>query len=111
MWCDLQIMKVYGSDCATTDKVINYFRYYGTWVLNENEPYPNILKLYLLSNQFTFFEKDGWPTIKINTWMGEGLLLLERLSENQARVAGPGEIVSLNDATVNYIGHCFKKAR
>ena len=88
-----------------------YRSYYGTWVLDENEAYPNILKLYLPSNRLTFFEKDGWPTIKINTWMGEGVLVLVPLSENLARVAGSGEIVSLNDDTVNYIGLCFKKVR
>ena len=88
-----------------------YSRYYGTWVLDENETYPNILKLYLPSNRLTFFEKDGWPTIKINTWMGEGVLVLVPLSENLARVAGSGEIVSLNDDTVNYIGLSFKKVR
>jgi CubicO group peptidase (beta-lactamase class C family) len=88
-----------------------YSRYYGAWVLNENDTYPNILKLYLPSNRLTFFEKDGWPMIKINTWMGEGLVLLVPLSENLARVAGSGEIVSLNDDTVNYIGLCFKKVR
>jgi CubicO group peptidase (beta-lactamase class C family) len=88
-----------------------YRSYYGTWVLDENEAYPNILKLYLPSNRLTFFEKDGWPTIKINTWMGEGLLLLLPLSENLARVAGSGEIVSLNDDTVSYIGLSFKKTR
>jgi hypothetical protein len=88
-----------------------YRSYYGTWVLDENEAYPNILKLYLPSNRLTFFEKDGWPTIKINTWLGEGLLLLIPLSENLARVAGSGEIVSLNDDTVSYIGLSFKKAR
>jgi len=87
-----------------------YSHYYGTWVLDENEAYPNILKLYLPSNQLTFFEKDGWPTIKINTWMGEGLLLLMPLSENLARIAGSGEIASLNDDTVSYIGLSFKKA-
>jgi CubicO group peptidase (beta-lactamase class C family) len=86
-----------------------YRRYYGTWALDENEPYPDILKLYLPSNRLTFFEKDGWPTIKINTWMGEGLLLLEPLSDNLARIAGSGEIVSLHDDTVNYIGLRFKK--
>src|SRR5208337_698359 len=86
-----------------------YRRYYGTWALDENEPYPDILKLYLPSNRLTFFEKDGWPTIKINTWMGEGLLLLEPLSENLARIAGSREIVSLHDDTVNYIGLRFKK--
>ena len=88
-----------------------YGSYYGTWVLDENEAYPSILKLYLPSNRLTFFEKDGWPTIKINTWMGEGLLVLVPLSENLARVAGSGEIVSLNDDTVSYIGLSFKKAR
>ncbi|MBP1697679.1 MAG: beta-lactamase [Deltaproteobacteria bacterium] len=88
-----------------------YGSYYGTWVLDENEAYPSILKLYLPSNRLTFFEKDGWPTIKINTWLGEGLLLLIPLSENLARVAGSGEIVSLNDDTVSYIGLSFKKAR
>jgi hypothetical protein len=87
-----------------------YSRYYGAWVLDENEPYPNILKLYLPSNRLTFFEKDGWPLIKINTWMGEGLPLLEPLSENLARIAGSGEIVSLHDDTVRYIGLSFKKA-
>ncbi len=87
----------------------SYDRYYGTWVLNENETYPNILKLYLPSNRLTFFEKDGWPMIKINTWMGEGLLLLVPLSENLARIAGSGEIVSIRDDTVNYIGLSFKK--
>ncbi len=88
-----------------------YSRYYGTWVLDENDTYPNILKLYLPSNRLTFFEKDGWPTIKINTWMGEGQLLLVPLSENLARIAGSGEIVSINDDTVNYIGLSFKKVR
>jgi hypothetical protein len=88
-----------------------YSRYYGTWVLDENDTYPNILKLYLPSNRLVFFEKDGWPMIKINTWMGEGLLLLVPLSENLARIAGSGEIISLNDDTVNYIGLCFKKVR
>jgi hypothetical protein len=88
-----------------------YGRYYGTWVLDENEAYPDILKLYLPSNRSTFLEKDGWLTIKINTWMGEGLLLLEPLSENLARVAGSGEIILLNDDTVNYIGLRFKKLR
>ena len=87
-----------------------YSRYYGTWALDGNETYPNILKLYLPSNRLTFFEKDGWPLIKINTWMGEGLLLLEPLSENLARIAGSGEIVSLHDDTVSYIGLSFKKA-
>ncbi len=59
-------------------------------------------------------EGNGWdddlPMIKINTWMGEGLLLLVPLSENLARIAGSGEIISLNDDTVNYIGLSFKKA-
>jgi CubicO group peptidase (beta-lactamase class C family) len=86
-----------------------YRRYYGTWALDENESYPDILKLYLPSNRLTFFEKDGWPLIKINTWMGEGLLVLEPLSENLARIAGSGEIVSLHDDRVNYIGLRFKK--
>jgi hypothetical protein len=49
--------------------------------------------------------------IKINTWMGEGQLLLEPLSENLARIVGSGETVSLSDDTVNYIGLCFKKIR
>ena len=89
----------------------SYNRYYGTWALDENETYPDILKLYLPSNRLTFFEKDGWPMIKINTWMGEGLLLLVPLSENLARIAGSGEIVSMNDDTVNYIGLRFKKVR
>jgi len=89
----------------------SYSRYYGTWVLNEKEAYPNILKLYLPSNKLTFFEKDGWPMIKINTWMGEGQLLLVPLSENLARIAGSGEIVSINEDTVNYIGLSFKKVR
>ena len=88
-----------------------YGRYYGIWALNESETYPNILKLYLPSNQLAFFEKDGWPMIKINTWMGEGQLLVVPLSENLARIAGSGEIISLNDDTVNYIGLCFKKVR
>jgi CubicO group peptidase (beta-lactamase class C family) len=88
-----------------------YSRYYGTWVLDENETYPDILKLYLPSNRLTFFEKDGWPMIKINTWMGEGLLLLVPLSENLARIAGSGEIASINEDTVNYIGLSFKKVR
>jgi hypothetical protein len=43
--------------------------------------------------------------------MGEGLLLLEPLSEDLARIAGSGEIVSLHDDTVNYIGLCFGKVR
>ncbi len=89
----------------------SYSRYYGTWALNENETYPEILKLYLPSNQLTFFEKDGWPMIKINTWMGEGLLLLVPLSENLACIAGSGEIVSINEDSVNYIGLSFKKVR
>jgi hypothetical protein len=89
----------------------SYHRYYGTWALDENEAYPEILKLYLPSNQLTFFEKDGWPMIKINTWMGEGLLLLVPLSENLARIAGSGEIVSINEDTVNYIGLSFKKVQ
>ncbi|HUL31357.1 MAG TPA: serine hydrolase domain-containing protein [Thermodesulfobacteriota bacterium] len=88
-----------------------YSRYYGTWTLDENETYPSILKLYLPSNQLTFFEKDGWPTIKINTWMGEGLLVVVPFSENLARIAGSGEVLSLNDDTVNYIGLSFKKVR
>jgi CubicO group peptidase (beta-lactamase class C family) len=88
-----------------------YSRYYGTWVLDENEPYPDILKLYLPSNRLTFFEKDGWPLIKINTWMGEGLLLLMPLSGNLARIAGSGEIISLNDDTINYLGLRFRKVR
>ena len=88
-----------------------YSHYYGTWALNEDDTYPNILKLYLPSNRLVFFEKDGWPMIKINTWMGEGLLLVVPLSENLARIGGSGEIISLKDDTVNYIGLCFKKAR
>ena len=88
-----------------------YSRYYGTWVLDENEPYPNILKLYLPSNRLTFFEKDGWPLIKINTWMGEGLLLLLPLSGNLARIAGSGEIITLNDDTINYLGLHFRKVK
>jgi CubicO group peptidase (beta-lactamase class C family) len=87
----------------------SYTRYYGTWALDENETYPSILKLYLPSKRLTFFEKDGWPMIKINTWMGEGMLLLVPLSEKLARVAGSGEIVSLSEDTVNYIGLRFKK--
>jgi len=88
-----------------------YGRYYGAWVLNENDTYPNILKLYLPTNRLVFFEKDGWPLIKINTWMGEGVLVLVPLSENLARIAGSGEIVSLNEDTVSYIGLSFKKVR
>jgi hypothetical protein len=88
-----------------------YGRSYGTWVLNENDTYPNTLKLYLPSNRLIFFEKDGWPMIKINTWMGDGLLLLEPLSENLARIAGSGEIAFLDEDTVNYIGLSFKKVR
>jgi CubicO group peptidase (beta-lactamase class C family) len=88
-----------------------YDRYYGTWVLSENDTYPDILKLYLPTDRLVFFEKDGWPMIKINTWMGEGLLVLVPLSENLARIAGSGEIVSLNDDTVSYIGLSFKKVR
>ncbi len=88
-----------------------YSRYYGTWALDENETYPNILKLYLPSDRLTFFEKDGWPMIRINTWMGEGLLVLEPLSENLARIAGSGEIVFIHKDTVNYIGLRFKKVR
>jgi CubicO group peptidase (beta-lactamase class C family) len=94
-----------------TDIPKSYNRYYGTWALNENETYPEILKLYLPSNRLTFFEKDGWPMIKINTWMGEGLLLLVPLSENLARIAGSGEIVSIDEDAVNYIGLSFKKVR
>ena len=49
--------------------------------------------------------------IKINTWMGDGLLLLVPLSENLARIAGSGEVISLNNFdTLNFIGLCFKKA-
>jgi CubicO group peptidase (beta-lactamase class C family) len=88
-----------------------YGRYYGTWVLSENDIYPNILRLYLPTDRLVFFEKDGWPLIKINTWMGEGVLVLVPLSENLARIAGSGEIVSLNDDAVNYIGLSFKKVR
>ncbi len=88
-----------------------FSRYYGTWVLDENESYPSILKLYLPSNRLTFFEKDGWPMIKIHTWMGEGQLLLIPLSDSLARVGGSGEIISLNDDTINYIGLCFRKVR
>ncbi|HYA91671.1 MAG TPA: serine hydrolase domain-containing protein [Thermodesulfobacteriota bacterium] len=88
-----------------------YSRYYGTWALDKNETYPNILKLYLPTDRLSFFGKDGWPMIKINTWMGEGLLLLEPLSENLARIAGSGEIVSIHEDTVNYIGLRFKKIR
>jgi hypothetical protein len=88
-----------------------YSRYYGTWALNETDKYPNIMKLYLPSNQLSFFEKDGWPMIRINTWMGEGLLVLLPLSDTLARIAGSGEVVSLNDDTVNYIGLSFKKVR
>jgi CubicO group peptidase (beta-lactamase class C family) len=89
----------------------SFSRYYGTWVLNENDTYPNILNLYLPSKRLVFFEKDGWPMIKINTWMGNGRLLLVPLSENLARIAGSGEIISFNDDTVNFIGLCFKKVR
>ena len=88
-----------------------YGRYYGTWVLDDIDTYPNILKVYLPSNRLVFFEKDGWPMIKINTWMGDGLLLLVPLSENLARIAGSGEVISLNNFdTLNFIGLCFKKA-
>ena len=95
--------------CQKTTIPKTYGQYYGTWTLNENDTYPNILKLYLPSNRLTFFEKDGWPMIRINTWMGEGLLLLVPLSENLARIAGSGEIVSIHDDTVDYIGLHFKK--
>jgi CubicO group peptidase (beta-lactamase class C family) len=88
-----------------------YSRYYGTWVLKGDNTYPNIMKLYLPSNRLVFFEKDGWPMIKINTWMGDGLLLLLPLSDNLARIAGSGEIISLNDDTVNFIGLCFQKVQ
>jgi hypothetical protein len=33
------------------------------------------------------------------------------ISESLARIAGSGEIVSLNDDTVSYIGLSFKKVR
>ena len=88
-----------------------YSRYFGTWALNENDAYPNILKLYLPSNKLVFFEKDGWPMIKINTWLGDGLLVIVPLSENLARIAGSGEIVLIHEDTVNYIGLRFKKVR
>jgi CubicO group peptidase (beta-lactamase class C family) len=88
-----------------------YSRYYGTWVLKGDHTYPNIMKLYLPSSRLVFFEKNGWPMIKINTWMGEGLLLLSPLSDNLARIAGSGEIISLNDDSVNFIGLHFQKVR
>jgi CubicO group peptidase (beta-lactamase class C family) len=88
-----------------------FSRYYGTWVLKGDHTYPNIMKLYLPSNRLVFFEKDGWPMIKINTWLGDGLLLLLPLSENLARIAGSGEVISLKDDTVNFIGLCFQKVR
>ncbi len=59
-------------------------------VCQGEDTYPNILKLYLPSNRLVFFEKDGWPMIKINTWMGDGLLVVVPLSENLARIAGSG---------------------
>jgi hypothetical protein len=62
-------------------------------------------------NRLTFFEKDGWPLIRINTWMGEGLLVIGPISENLARIAGTGEIVSFDRDMVNYIGLSFKKVR
>lgn len=89
----------------------SYNRYYGIWALDGNETYPDILKLYLPSNRLSFFEKDGWPMIKINTWIGEGQLLLVPLSENLARIAGSGEIVKINEDTMSYIGLSFKKVR
>jgi len=89
----------------------SYGRYYNTWILDDSDIYPNILKLYIPSNRLVFFEKNGWPMIKLHTWMGEGLLLLEPLSENLARIAGSGEVISLNNYDrVNFIGLSFKKA-
>jgi hypothetical protein len=49
--------------------------------------------------------------IKINTRVGEGVLVLVPLSENLVRIAGSGEIVSLNDDAVNYVGLSFGKVR
>jgi hypothetical protein len=37
----------------------SYNRYYGTWALDENETYPNILKLYLPSNRLFSKRMDG----------------------------------------------------
>ena len=87
-------------------------RHYGTWVLDNADAYPNILKLYLPSNKLVFSEKDGWPMVRIETWMGDGMLFLVPLSENLVRIAGSGEIISFdNHDTLNFIGLSFKKVQ
>jgi len=47
---------------------------------------------------------DHLPVIKINTWMGEGLLLLVPLSENLARIAGSGG----NRFTARWYGKLYR---
>ena len=84
-------------------------RNYGTWELPEGTGYPGVLKLYLPSNRLWVYEKDGWSVLETVTWMGEGLLTLEPLSDSLARFAGSGEIISFTDNELTFIGLRFRR--
>ncbi|OHD68967.1 MAG: hypothetical protein A2W19_07015 [Spirochaetes bacterium RBG_16_49_21] len=86
-------------------------RYYGIWELPEDTGYPGVLKLYLPSNRFRVFEKEGWPIMETETWMGKGLLVLEPLSDGLARIAGSGEIISFTDNELRFIGLRFRRKK
>ncbi len=89
----------------------DFKRNYGVWKLEAETEYPDILKLYLKSDEFKVFEKNGWIYMETKTWMGKGTIVLEPLSKNLARVAGSGEIISFNENELQFIGLCFKKKK
>ncbi len=81
-------------------------RYHGAWELPD-KGYPGVLDLYLPSKRLEVFERDGWPMMETETWMGKGILILEPLSDGTARIAGSGEIISFTDDELRFIGLRF----
>ncbi len=82
---------------------------YGVWKLTAQTDYPDILKLYLRSDTFTVYEKNGWPLMETKTWMGKGTLVLFPLTADLARIAGSGEIISFKNNQLDFIGLTYKK--
>jgi len=88
-----------------------FSRNYGVWKLTEETGYPDILKLYLRSDEFTVYEEDGWLLMETETWIGKGTLVLKPLSEDLARIAGSGEVISFKNNRLNFIGLKFRKTK
>ena len=88
-----------------------FSRNYGVWKLTEETGYPDILKLYLRSDEFIVYEENGWLFMETETWIGKGTLVLKPLSEDLARIAGSGEVISFKNNRLNFIGLNFRKAK